>query len=112
MRAADSAGAAPKRYLPVIDHAGTGSLMATLSDNGEVVERVLYADSYGDAPRYLQGPIVDKVTLEAKKHGSGNLQSVIVPRAPRRANRRGQRGGIDAPGLGDEQSIDCVRYRR
>jgi len=78
VRAAETPGGVPQRYLPVIDHAGTGSLMATLADNGDVIERVIYADSYGDAPRYLQGPIVDKVTFLATKDASGNVQAVAV----------------------------------
>src|SRR5262249_45555225 len=73
--AADAPGGTPKRYFPIIDHAGAGSLMATLGDNGDVGERVLYADSYGDAPRYLQGPGADKLTLEATTEGAGNIQS-------------------------------------
>jgi RHS repeat-associated protein len=76
--ASDTPGATPTRYLPLIDHAGTGSLMATLDDNGDVVERVIYADSYGDAPRYLHGPVVDKVTFQAIKDAAGNVQSVDV----------------------------------
>src|SRR5262249_51882135 len=76
--AVDTPGGVPKRYFPIIDHAGAGSLIATLGDNGDVVERVLYADSYGDAPRYLQGPVVDMVTFEATKDGAGNIQSVKV----------------------------------
>ena len=65
-------------YLPIVDQAGGGSLQAVVDNNGTMVERVLYADSYGDAPRYLQGPIVDRISFAAKKDGSGELQSVDV----------------------------------
>jgi RHS repeat-associated protein len=78
VRAADTPGGTPKRYFPIIDHAGAGSLQATLGDNGDVLERVLYADSYGDAPRYLQGPFVDKVTFEPTKSATGTLDSVKI----------------------------------
>ncbi|HMJ85916.1 MAG TPA: RHS repeat-associated core domain-containing protein, partial [Vicinamibacterales bacterium] len=65
-------------YLPIVDQAGGGSLQAVVDSTGTMVERVLYADSYGDAPRYLQGPIVDRISFAAKKDGNGELQSVDV----------------------------------
>ncbi|HWS73267.1 MAG TPA: hypothetical protein VN605_14225, partial [Thermoanaerobaculia bacterium] len=43
-----------RRYLPLVDEAGTGNVTAVLDDQGALVERVLYGDAYGDAPRYLQ----------------------------------------------------------
>lgn len=52
-----------QRYLPVVDEAGSGSLTAVLDDSGHVVERVVYADAYGDAPRFLTGGSVDRVAL-------------------------------------------------
>jgi RHS repeat-associated protein len=78
VRAAVAPGFPPNRYIPVLDHAGAGSLMAVLGNNGDVVERVLYADSYGDAPRYLEGPVVDKITFQATKNSSGNIETVKV----------------------------------
>jgi len=39
---------------------------------------VLYADAYGDAPRYLQGALVDQVTIEAEKDNSGNVTKVKI----------------------------------
>jgi len=65
-------------YLPIVDQAGGGSLQAVIDNAGTMVERVLYADSYGDAPRYLQGPIVDRISFAAKKDGNGDLQNVDV----------------------------------
>jgi len=71
-------GGGVRTYLPLIDEAGTGSLQAVLDANtGAVVERVLYADSYGDAPRYLQGAVVDDVSFEAKKNSSG-IESIKI----------------------------------
>jgi len=65
-------------YLPIIDQAGAGSLQAVVDSNGTMVERVLFADSYGDAPRFLQGPVVDRISLAAQKDGNGVIQSVDV----------------------------------
>jgi RHS repeat-associated protein len=78
VRIADAAGAAPKTYYPVLDESGTGSLQAVLGADGNFVERVLYADSYGDAPRYLQGPIVDRMMLEVKKGNEGQIVGAKV----------------------------------
>ncbi|MGK2860042.1 MAG: Ig-like domain-containing protein [Thermoanaerobaculia bacterium] len=60
---AAAAGAAAQRYLPIIDQAGAGSLQAIADGDGNLVERVLYADAYGDQPRYLQGAVVERVAL-------------------------------------------------
>src|SRR5207237_871045 len=68
----------PKSFYPMLDEAGTGSLTAVADEAGNMVERVLYADAYGDAPRYLQGPVVDKITIEAKKAGGTELEFVKV----------------------------------
>ncbi|HEX2832541.1 MAG TPA: Ig-like domain-containing protein [Thermoanaerobaculia bacterium] len=59
-------------YLPLIDEAGTGSLEAVLDRNGNLAERVIYADAYGDAPRYLHGPVVDRIS--ASGNGSGGIK--------------------------------------
>jgi len=61
---AASPGAAPQRFLPIIDEAGAGSVTAIADDNGHLVERVLYADAYGDAPRYLQGAVVERMATK------------------------------------------------
>ncbi len=68
----------PKTYLPIADDAGAGSLSAVVDTNGNLVERILYADSYGDAPRYLQGAVADKIELEVTKDNDGNVESVKV----------------------------------
>lgn len=68
----------PATYFPVADEAGTGSLSAVLNDAGNLIERVLYTDSYGDAPRYLHGAVADKIALKLTKNGAGNLESVKV----------------------------------
>ena len=66
-------------YLPIVDEAGTGSLHSIVdAATGNVVERVLYADAYGDAPRYLQGAVVDSIDIEAKKDGGGEVETVKV----------------------------------
>ncbi len=66
-------------YLPLIDEAGAGSLQSVIdAKSGNVVERVLYADAYGDAPRYLQGPVVDSIDVEAKKDKDNKLENVVV----------------------------------
>jgi RHS repeat-associated protein len=64
-------GANVRTYLPLIDEAGTGSLEAVVDAAGHLVERVLYADSYGDAPRYLQGPVVDRIAVDTNGPGAG-----------------------------------------
>lgn len=67
-----------RRLLPIVDEAGTGSLIAVLGTDGNLVERVLDGDSYGDAPKYIHGPIVDRIKLRAKKDGAGNITEVTV----------------------------------
>jgi RHS repeat-associated protein len=50
--------------LPVVDHAGTGNITSVLDGNtGEILERIVYADSWGDAPRFVHGAHVDRVVL-------------------------------------------------
>ena len=56
-------GIAPQHYVPILDQAGAGSLQAVADNTGKLVERVLYADSFGDAPRYLQGAVADHITV-------------------------------------------------
>ncbi len=76
--ALDNAGVV-RTYLPIIDEAGAGSLQSVLDANtGNVVERVLYADAYGEGPRYLQGAVVDSIDLEAKKNDTNQLEKVTV----------------------------------
>jgi RHS repeat-associated protein len=68
-----------RRYLPLVDQAGAGSVQAILSSqSGLLAERVLYADAYGDAPRYLQGAVVDKIQVEPTKAGDGSVEKVLV----------------------------------
>jgi RHS repeat-associated protein len=71
-------GGTARRYLPVFDEAGTGSLQAVVDGDGNLAERVLFADSYGDAPRYLHGAVVEKVSYSAKRDPLGNLSEVQV----------------------------------
>ncbi|HEX9982630.1 MAG TPA: Ig-like domain-containing protein [Thermoanaerobaculia bacterium] len=59
------------RRLPITDEAATDSLQAVVDENGALVERVLYADAYGDAPRFLRGPAVDRIAVRA---ASGNRE--------------------------------------
>ncbi|MBV9494352.1 MAG: Ig-like domain-containing protein [Acidobacteria bacterium] len=71
-------GGSVKRYLSLSDEAATGSLQTVVNgSDGTIVERVLYADSYGDAPRYIQGALVDKITLEVKAK-DGVLQEMTI----------------------------------
>ncbi|MFL6247605.1 MAG: RHS repeat-associated core domain-containing protein [Thermoanaerobaculia bacterium] len=78
VRIAETVGSAPRIYYPLSDSSGAGSLSSIVGDDGNLVERVLYADAYGDAPRYLQGPVVDKITLEASKTSDGAIDRVKV----------------------------------
>ncbi|MGH9424028.1 MAG: hypothetical protein ACRD3J_28900, partial [Thermoanaerobaculia bacterium] len=66
------------RYLPVVDEAGTGSVQAVVAPSGLLAERVLYADAYGDAPRYLTGPVADKIEIEQTKGPDGTISTVTV----------------------------------
>jgi RHS repeat-associated protein len=66
------------RYLPLIDEAGSGSLQAVVAPSGLLAERVLYADAYGDSPRYLQGAVVDKIEIEPTKSADGTMSKVTV----------------------------------
>jgi len=76
--AADDSGVV-HTYLPLVDEAGAGSLHSIVdAATGNVVERVLYADAYGDAPRYLQGAVVDSIDIEAKKDVAGEVEKVTV----------------------------------
>ncbi len=75
---ATTSGTDPQTYFPVADEAGTGSLAAVVDAEGNLVERVLYADAYGDAPRYLQGAVADKISLHVSKDEGGNLTEMTV----------------------------------
>lgn len=68
-----------KRYLPLIDYAAAGSVQAVLSStSGKLAERVLYADPYGDRPRYLHGAVVDRMSVELRKGNDGELAEAKV----------------------------------
>jgi len=71
---AGAAGQAPQHFLPILDEAGTGSLQAVADASGKLVERVLYADSYGDAPRYLQGAVADRIDVGS----SGGQRTISI----------------------------------
>ena len=67
------------RYLPLTDEAATGSLQAVVNGrSGKMSERVLYADAYGDAPRYITGPIVDRIEIDLHKSGTGGVDQAKV----------------------------------
>jgi RHS repeat-associated protein len=79
-------GSVVRRFLPIVDEAGGGSLQAVIGDDGSVVERVLYADAYGDAPRYLQGPAVDRIAAknsggqrELRVHFTEEINATTLP---------------------------------
>ncbi len=76
--ASDSPGVTPKRYLPLFDEAGTGNLTAVLAADGTLIERVLYGDSYGASPRYLQSPVIEKVTHKVTKNSQGAITNVEI----------------------------------
>ncbi len=66
-------------YVPIVDEAGTGSLQSIVdADTGNILERVLYADSFGDAPRYLRGAVLDKMTFQATRAADGEVGEVKV----------------------------------
>jgi RHS repeat-associated protein len=69
---------APTTFVPLFDEAGTGSLQAVLHGDGSLAERVVYGDSYGDAPRYLTGAVVDRVSFRATKDADGQLAQVTI----------------------------------
>lgn len=71
-------GGAPRRLYPIIDILGGGSIEAVADASGALVERILYADSYGDAPRYLHGPVVDRIDLEIETTPSGEVAEARV----------------------------------
>lgn len=62
-------GDAPKHYTPVVDQAGTGNLMAVLDSDGNLVERVVYADAFGASPRYLHGAVLDRIAIRDNSGG-------------------------------------------
>lgn len=66
------------RYVPLIDEGVTDSVHAIVGPSGKLSERVLYADAYGDAPRYLTGPVVDEISLTFEKDASGNVGTAKV----------------------------------
>ena len=75
---ADASGQV-RSYLPILDEAGTGSLQAVVdATTGNIVERVLYADAFGDRPRYLHGAVVDSMQVETKKSLYGELEKLTI----------------------------------
>lgn len=68
----------PHHYLPIVDEAATGSVEAFVDGaTGNLAERVLYADSYGAAPRYLHGAVVDDVKVGVTNNNAV-IQQVLV----------------------------------
>lgn len=65
-------------YFPIFDETAAGSLTAVAGADGNLVERVLYADAYGDAPRYLHGPVVDQISTQIRKSETGDLAQVKI----------------------------------
>jgi RHS repeat-associated protein len=60
-----------RRLYPVLDHVTDGSLSTVIDGEGHVVERTFYADAFGDAPRFLDAPVIDRVSLHQE---SGSRQ--------------------------------------
>ncbi|HEY4642769.1 MAG TPA: RHS repeat-associated core domain-containing protein, partial [Thermoanaerobaculia bacterium] len=98
---ATQSGAAPTKYFPIFDEAGTGSLQAVLDQNGSVAERVLYGDSYGDAPHYVQGPAVDKITFTPNNDGSVDIRV----RANERIKQLTVASGVSLVALKSDDSV-------
>jgi RHS repeat-associated protein len=73
---ATGAAGNPTRYLPILDEAGTGNLIAVVTDEGRLTERVFYGDSYGASPRYLHGPVVDRITRTVFRKPGGSIDEV------------------------------------
>jgi RHS repeat-associated protein len=65
-----------KRFLPITNPLTGGSIEAVADTRGNLVERIVYADAWGDAPRYLHGPVVDRIRLNAKKTPEGGIAEV------------------------------------
>ncbi|HUJ14905.1 MAG TPA: hypothetical protein VL284_14055, partial [Thermoanaerobaculia bacterium] len=63
-----------KRYYPILDEAGTGSLQAVVDESGALVNRTIVADPYGEDAEALNGPAVDKITIS----GSGSTTTVSM----------------------------------
>ena len=76
--AAAQPGQLPSTWFPVVDESGSGSITAVLDENGHLAERVLYADAYGDAPRYLHGPTADQIRVDVEKDNTGKVAAVQV----------------------------------
>ncbi|MDQ6799900.1 MAG: DUF6531 domain-containing protein, partial [Acidobacteriota bacterium] len=53
-----------RRYYPILDEAGTGSLQAVLDESGKLLSRTIIADPYGEDAETLAGPAVDKITIK------------------------------------------------
>ena len=58
-----------RRYYPVFDEAGAGSLQAVIDESGKVVSRSIIADPYGEDAETLNGPAVDKITVTGSATG-------------------------------------------
>ncbi|MHB9124265.1 MAG: GH-E family nuclease, partial [Thermoanaerobaculia bacterium] len=65
------------RHRIVVDPLAGGSVTTVVDPEGHLVERVLYADAYGDAPRYLHGAVVDKISVHAEKDGTGAIAKIV-----------------------------------
>ncbi len=64
-------------FHPILDEAGTGNLIAVLDDAGVLVERAFYGDSYGASPRFLHGPVVQRMTRKVTKNQQGEITEVV-----------------------------------
>lgn len=64
-------------FNPILDEAGTGNLIAVLDSAGVLVERVFYGDSYGASPRYLPGPVVQRMTRRVTKNQQGEITEIV-----------------------------------
>ncbi|MHB0972532.1 MAG: RHS repeat domain-containing protein, partial [Thermoanaerobaculia bacterium] len=62
-------------YRTIVDPLAGGSVMTVVDAAGHLVERILYADAYGAAPRYLQGAVVTRIGMHAAKTAAGAIAS-------------------------------------
>jgi RHS repeat-associated protein len=56
-----------RRYYPILDEAGNGSLQAVVDESGKLVSRSIIADPYGEDAQAINGPAVDKITIQGTK---------------------------------------------
>ena len=60
-----NAASGVRRYYPILDEAGAGSLQAVVGETGELISRTILSDAYGEQEATLTGPAVDRMTITA-----------------------------------------------